>query len=418
MDNQNSHISWLVKKLQVFGDVILLDSQKKDHPASERSYLAAMPKKVLYGLGRYNYLRDGSRTVQIERNPWQTIKEFQESENDWLFGYLGYDLKNYSESLSSENLAYTSLPSYYFMVPELLIEFDQSGGFEIIKGEIPHLDPSINLENDGFLLQFSNKKSLTENEYKEKVELAHELIHEGEIYEINYSYLKTFDFEGSGWSLYQAMKEIGPVPFGAFLRINDIEVCCASPERFLKREGNRVFSQPIKGTISNLGDSDISHLKNEKNLAENLMIVDLVRNDLNRVAKPGSVNVLNLFEVQSFKTVHQLVSTVEGTVDSNINSMEIIEACFPMGSMTGAPKIAAMEAIEELEDYKRGIYSGAIGYIKPDGDFDFNVVIRTSIIEDNKLMYPVGGAITSDSTPEDEWQETLIKTDALKKALK
>lgn len=272
----------------------------------------------------------GHITVQIERNPWQAIKEFQESENDWLFGYLGYDLKNYSESLSSENLAYTSLPSYYFMVPELLIEFDQSGGFEIIKGEIPHLDPSINLENDGFLLQFSNKKSLTENEYKEKVELAHELIHEGEIYEINYSYLKTFDFEGSGWSLYQAMKEIGPVPFGAFLRINDIEVCCASPERFLKREGNRVFSQPIKGTISNLGDSDISHLKNEKNLAENLMIVDLVRNDLNRVAKPGSVNVLNLFEVQSFKTVHQLVSTVEGTVDSNINSMEIIEACFPM----------------------------------------------------------------------------------------
>jgi para-aminobenzoate synthetase component 1 len=148
------------------------------------------------------------------------------------------------------------------------------------------------------------------------------------------------------------------------------------------------------------------------------MIVDLVRNDLNRIAISGSVKVKNLFEVQTFDTVHQLVSTVECRVQNDKNSVEIIKACFPMGSMTGAPKIAAMKAIEKLEVYKRGIYSGALGYIKPNGDFDFNVVIRTAIINNEDLFYPVGGAITSDSNSEDEWDETLIKTEALKKALK
>jgi para-aminobenzoate synthetase component 1 len=267
-------------------------------------------------------------------------------------------------------------------------------------------------------LEISNESTINSEDYISNVVKAQDMIHEGDIYEINFSYLKEFDFLGSGWNLYQKMKEVGPVPFGAYLQIGEVEVCCASPERFLKREKNHVYSQPIKGTISNSEDSNLDELKNEKNLAENLMIVDLVRNDLNRVAIPGTVKVDNLFEVQSFETVHQLVSTVKCDVEDETDSIEIIKACFPMGSMTGAPKIAAMNAIEDLEDYKRGIYSGAIGYIKPDGDFDFNVVIRTAIIEDEKLTYPVGGAITSDSIPEDEWDETIIKTEALKKALK
>ncbi len=417
MDNLNSNISRLVKQLKEFGAVILLESQMEDHPASERSYLAAMPQKSLYGIGTLNYLQDRKSIKKFDQNPWQAIKDFQETENDWLFGYLGYDLKNYSENLSSGNKAFSSLPDYYFMNPGLVIVFDQSGEFEIVKGELPQLDHSDNLDNDGLPLKLWNENSISENDYHTKVELAHELIYEGDIYEINFSYLKTFDFEGSGWNLYQAMKEAGSVPFGAFMQINNIEVSCASPERFLKREDNQIFSQPIKGTISNNGQENLEELMSEKNRAENLMIVDLVRNDLNRISIPGSVKVENLFEVQSFDTVHQLVSTVKCQVDSSVHSVDIIEACFPMGSMTGAPKIAAMQAIDQLEDYKRGLYSGAIGYFKPNGDFDFNVVIRTSIIEDKKLMYPVGGAITSDSTPEDEWNETLVKTEALKKAL-
>jgi para-aminobenzoate synthetase component 1 len=153
--------------------------------------------------------------------------------------------------------------------------------------------------------------------------------------------------------------------------------------------------------------------ESEKERAENLMIVDLVRNDLNRIADKGSVKVSSLFEIQSFETVHQMVSTIECKVPNGTDSIELIKACFPMGSMTGAPKIAAMKAIDNYEQYKRGIYSGALGYLKPNGDFDLNVVIRTAIIEGNRLVYPVGGAITSDSDPEEEWEETLLKAQAI-----
>jgi para-aminobenzoate synthetase component 1 len=417
MDSRFLNINKIIKQLKVFGDVILLESQKQDHSASERSYIAALPKKAIHGVGKFVYQKMGSNISQLKQDPWAAIKDFREHNNDWLFGYLGYDLKNNIEDLRSDNESHNSLPSFYFMIPELLIEIDKSGEYKIIKGQIPPIDPSVML-GEITDLEISNESTINSEDYISNVVKAQDMIHEGDIYEINFSYLKEFDFLGSGWNLYQKMKEVGPVPFGAYLQIGEVEVCCASPERFLKREKNHVYSQPIKGTISNSEDSNLDELKNEKNLAENLMIVDLVRNDLNRVAIPGTVKVDNLFEVQSFETVHQLVSTVKCDVEDETDSIEIIKACFPMGSMTGAPKIAAMNAIEDLEDYKRGIYSGAIGYIKPDGDFDFNVVIRTAIIEDEKLTYPVGGAITSDSIPEDEWDETIIKTEALKKALK
>ena len=189
----------------------------------------------------------------------------------------------------------------------------------------------------------------------------------------------------------------------------------------LSKRGKKISSQPIKVTISRSEGDDESRIKalsnSEKERAENLMIVDLVRNDMSRVAKEGSVKVSNLFEIQSFETVHQMVSTVEGDVKEGIDSIDILKACFPMGSMTGAPKVAAMRSIEELEDYKRGIYSGAIGYFTPYDDFDFSVVIRTAIIEGEYLVYPVGGAITSDSDPELEWEETLVKAHAITKVI-
>ncbi|NBB77602.1 MAG: anthranilate synthase component I family protein, partial [Bacteroidetes bacterium] len=154
----------------------------------------------------------------------------------------------------------------------------------------------------------------------------------------------------------------------------------------------------------------IEELMNLKNRAENLMIVDLVRHDLSKVSKTGSVNVSSLYEVQSFGTVHQLISVIESEVEAGTDPIDIIETCFPMGSMTGAPKIEVMRAIDELECYRRGMYSGAIGYFSPEGDFDLNVVIRTALIQGERVIYPVGGAITSDSKPEEEWEETLIKS--------
>ena len=255
-------------------------------------------------------------------------------------------------------------------------------------------------------------------QYLRIIRQAQHQIKEGDFYEINISHQLRMAFDGEPWRLYQRMKEVGPVPFGAYVQMDDLVVCSQSPERFLRKEGRQVVSQPIKGTAERgRTDSDDDALKtkllsSDKERAENLMIVDLVRNDLGRIARQGTVKVPELFSIQSFDTVHQMVSTVKAEAEET-DPIAILEACFPMGSMTGAPKISAMKTIEKLEGYRRGVYSGAIGYITPEGDFDFNVVIRTALLKEGQLYYAVGGAITSDSDPEQEWQETLIKARAL-----
>ncbi|MDX1591299.1 MAG: anthranilate synthase component I family protein, partial [Balneolaceae bacterium] len=245
---------------------------------------------------------------------------------------------------------------------------------------------------------------------------------EGDFYELNFSYPIQGEYRGDPLDLYVNMRAINPVPIGAYIRTGNLHVCCSSPERYLKKTGSQIISEPIKGTAArhpNPGEDakQKESLLNEKNRAENLMIVDLVRHDLSRIAKTDTVRVSRLYDVQSFGTVHQLISTVTAEAMPDSDPVDVLEICFPMGSMTGAPKIAVMEAIEELEIYKRGIYSGAIGYITPTGDFDFNVVIRTALIQKNNLVYPVGGAITGDSDPKDEWEETLIKSRVLTRVL-
>lgn len=212
----------------------------------------------------------------------------------------------------------------------------------------------------------------------------------------------------------------------SYLRADHLHLCGASMERFLLKKGNKLISQPIKGTIQK-GDSPqedqclIQELENsEKDRAENVMIVDLVRNDLNRICERGSVHVPELFGIYSYLQVHQMISTVEGTVAHDKTLLNIIEATFPMGSMTGAPKIAAMQQIEQLENFKRGWYSGAVGYVTPDQDFDFNVVIRTVLCntKSKTLNYNAGGAITIDSVAESEWKEVKLKTKAITSILK
>jgi len=266
------------------------------------------------------------------------------------------------------------------------------------------------------------KYSVERDQYLECIKEAKRKISEGDYYELNLSHQLFARFEGDPYALYQKMREVGPVPFGAYMQKENLSVCSMSPERFLAKQGSRVYSQPIKGTIHRgVNETDDRKLREGlreslKDRAENLMIVDLVRNDLSRIARKGSVEVSELFQIQTFGTVHQMVSTVEAEAETE-NPIEIIKACYPMGSMTGAPKISAMKSIEELENYRRGIYSGAIGYLDPKGDFDFNVVIRTAIISGSNLFYSVGGAITGDSDPEQEWEETLVKARALTKVL-
>ncbi len=422
-DGEHIDLGSLIPMLQQRGSVVLLESQSYAHPAARKTFLAAHPLATLKAYGNRVICKRAGKTIEKkDADPWKELKRFRELSGGWLFGYLGYDLKNNLEQLSSENPDPVGAPDLFMMDPGLLIEITP-GGWTVLKGEIS--PENFNIQGEHFTKGYSIDKfvpKVREQDYLGMIRRAKEDIRDGQYYEINLSHQMSGLFSGEPFALYRDMKQAGPVPFGAYLFLGgtsgEFSICSASPERFLAKEDNRVFSQPIKGTIhrgaTKLEDRELKQwLKaSDKNKAENLMIVDLVRNDLGRIAQPGSVKVSNLFEVQSFETVHQMVSTVEA-IAGDQNPVDIIKACFPMGSMTGAPKIRAMRAIEELENYRRGIYSGAIGYLTPGGDFDFNVVIRTAIINRDQLFYSVGGAITSDSHPQEEWKETLVKAKAL-----
>lgn len=417
MKSKTTNIAPLITCFREKGPIILLESQMPTHPASKISYLAAEPEAWIKSRGNQVEIMEKGKVSTFKQNPWKAITDFRNKHKDWMFGYFGYDLKNYVEDLTSNNREIAEAADLFFMIPKVLISWNQNREIDVIKGEFPD-ETQINQDQFNNEIQIQLTNSISKSEYISRIEKAKRDIYEGEYYEINLSHSLEFNFDGDPWNLYQAMKAEGPVPFAAYLETGDLTICSSSPERFLSKSGNRVWSQPIKGTALRNRTSDRDEAvealkKSEKERAENLMIVDLVRNDLGRIAKNKSVKVTNLFEIQSFETVHQMVSTVECEVGEKADSIDIIKACFPMGSMTGAPKIAAMHAIEKYENYKRGVYSGAVGYLKPSADFDFNVVIRTALIKGNNLVYPVGGAITSDSDPEAEWEETLIKARAI-----
>lgn len=397
---------------------ILLESQMKNHPASKTTFIATGSVASIKVYGNEICVREEGVENVFQGEPWEALKEFRLAHTDWCFGFFGYDLKNQTEKLFSSNESLVDTPDLFFFVPEVVMEIDSKNELRSLKGELPKDLPRTIIENE---ITLELKNQILKAEYLRRINSAQSQIHEGDYYEINLSHPLEFKIEGSAWDLYQKMKDIGPVPFGSYIRVEDFDICSSSPERFLSKQGNKIISQPIKGTISRSEENDnlrIETLSNsEKERAENLMIVDLVRNDLSRIAKKGSVKVSNLFEIQSFETVHQMVSTIEAEIKQGEDSVDVLKACFPMGSMTGAPKVAAMIAIEEIENYKRGIYSGAIGYFTPTNDFDFSVVIRTAIVKGEKVVYPVGGAITSDSDPEMEWEETLVKAKAITKLI-
>ncbi len=350
---------------------------------------------------------------------------------DYRFGFLSYDLKNEIEKLSSCNKDRIQFPMIGFFVPRYVVEWDEKGKLIYLKGEE-------NKYSKDFIANFISQKDIQPNnkvklipglskeEYISKIEKLQDEIQYGNIYEV--TYCQEFYAEKSEIDplpTYFALNRATKASFSCFLEWEGRYLLSASPERFLKREGNRLITQPIKGTAkrgaNTVEDEKLKTelLASEKERAENVMIVDLVRNDLSRIAERNSVQVDELFGVYTFETVHQLISTVSATIDEKVTVLEILKSLFPMGSMTGAPKISAMNLIEKHETFKRGLYSGSVGYFKPNGDFDFNVVIR-SILYNAKLQSiscPVGGAITLKSTPEDEYEECMIKVKALKEVL-
>ncbi|TVR16006.1 MAG: anthranilate synthase component I family protein [Balneolaceae bacterium] len=420
----SSSDKWLDQVQSTFRDeeVILLESQMEGHPSSKKTLAALKPKRWIRAESDQITIFNGTRTTSFRGDPWEALKVFRNTKNGWLFGYLGYDLKNFTEKLQSVNRAMYQFPDLYFMEPESLLIYEN--------GEVSLYGNPVELENISPGKTESSKPDavdvkelVTKEEYIKNVVLIKERIAAGDFYELNYSYALQTEWKTHPYRLFQKMRAVNPVPFGAYIQMEEGAVCSISPERFLRKEGGKIISEPIKGTSVRMENAEADkqsrqELLNEKNRAENLMIVDLVRHDLSKVAKTGSVQVEKLFDVQSFGTVHQLLSTVVAEAANNTDAVDIVKECFPMGSMTGAPKIEVMKAIDNLENYKRGIYSGAIGYFTPDDDFDFNVVIRSAIVQNHCLTYPVGGAITSDSDADAEWEETKIKAQSLTKVFR
>lgn len=365
----------------------------------------------------------------IDNGDLQQLNVFLSKNAGWVFGHLSYHLKNFIYNLHDEKENKIDFPLFYFFRPQFLflIEDDQ------LTITAPHPDliykeiEKQTISNGGTVSKIDIQQKLTKEQYIDKIVSLQKHILRGDCYEINFCQeFFSENAEINPADVFQKLMSVSPNPFSVFYRIKDKYLICASPERFLMKQGNEIISQPIKGTIKrNLLDiGNEKALKNElihsaKDRAENVMVVDLVRNDLSKICEEGTVKVKELFAVYTFPQVHQMISTIKGVLKKEINFSQIIEATFPMGSMTGAPKHRVMQLIDQYETQSRGIFSGSVGYISPNGNFDFNVVIRSLMYNaaNKYLSYQVGSGITFYSQPEKEWEECLLKAEAIKKVL-
>ncbi|MEC3907749.1 aminodeoxychorismate synthase component I [Tamlana sp. 2201CG12-4] len=404
---------------QQFDDVVWLDSNNYEQKYS--SYDAVLAVDAFTG-------------IQTDFNKgFEKLKEYQIHTKDWIFGYLTYDLKNDVENLESNNFDGLGFPDLYFFQPKKLFLFkrDQVEIWYLncvedeLKYDLNEIE-QINRSNEQLQNDIKIKLRIHKDEYFEKVNqmLAH--IHRGDIYEANFCQeFYAENTEINPLETYQKLNSISKPPFASFIKLQDKYVLSASPERYIKKQEHAIISQPIKGTAKRSVNPEEDELlksnlfNDKKERSENIMIVDLVRNDLSKTALKGSVQVEELCRVYTFDQVHQMISTVTSKIEDRTHPVDVIKSTFPMGSMTGAPKISAMKIIEDLEETKRGVYSGAIGYFSPSGDFDFNVVIRSILYNHVKkyVSYSVGGAITAKSDPLQEYEECLVKAKAMRTVL-
>jgi para-aminobenzoate synthetase component 1 len=369
----------------------------------------------------------------IEENPWLTsAKELQSVlGTDWFFGFFSYEYSTVWERVKPTNPSFLSVPQLQFFRPKkiwllkgntltaLYLESDDS---------ITDFSQITNTEisSDSSLTSINLTPRITKDVYLQHANALKKHIMRGDIYEVNYCMEWYADgVTISPITLFNALNEIGKTPFSAFLSFGNKYLMSASPERFLRRRGDALTSQPIKGTAARQEDAALDKSvaealrQDSKERSENIMITDLVRNDLSRIAQKGSVEVSEQCEVYTFAQVHQMISTITAQCDSNLSSLDVINACFPMGSMTGAPKQRAMELINQHEHGQRGLYSGAVGYFNPNGDFDFNVVIRSLVYDATSkyLSTHVGSALTAAADPSKEYDECQLKVKAIKRVL-
>ncbi len=365
-------------------------------------------------------------------NAFEQLKRFQATTHSEIFGFIGYDLKNQIEKLNSNHSDNIGLPELYFFKPRYIFEITEGKltvnrnypeTFEIIELILNLRLPEERTEIKQKLIL---KPRTSKADYLNNIHAIRLQIEEGDFYELNYC--NEFYSEGVSISpveTFLTLNKKSLAPFSCYFKLRSHYLLCASPERFLKKGKRTLISQPIKGTIrKGLTESENRALKNQlsadtKERAENVMIVDLVRNDLAKSAKAGTVKAEELFQVYEFNTIHQMISTISAQMREDIHWVDVLKNTFPMGSMTGAPKVMVMQMIEKYENFKRGLFSGSVGYITADEDFDFNVVIRSILYNDatKYLSVRVGGAITYDSVPEKEYKEILLKAKGMMEVL-
>lgn len=356
------------------------------------------------------------------------LAAFRQQNPGWLAGFFGYDLKNEVEDLSSDNTDNLHFPDLYFFAPEHLLIIT-GNEVEIISGDAEHILNDIEqqaLNPPSQITGIKLQTRFTRAEYLTAAEKIKAHINRGDIYVTNFCQEFFADHISiDPVSTFLQLNTISPNPFASFFKWKNNYILCASPERFLAKRANKLISQPIKGTAKRgktvAEDEAIKQAlrNNPKELQENVMIVDLVRNDLTRSAKQGSVTAENLFAIHSFSQVHQMISTVVCELEDDISPVQAIKNTFPMGSMTGAPKISSMQLMEQYERSRRGVYSGAIGYFNPHNDFDFNVVIRSLLYNatEQYLSFQTGSALTYHADPKNEYEECLLKAKAIMQVL-
>ncbi|GAB5378843.1 MAG: aminodeoxychorismate synthase component I [Aliiglaciecola sp.] len=427
---------------------MLLDSANSSHVNARFDFFVAAPMATIVAFGTDCQISEnGQQDIRCQGNPLSIVRSLMKrvlGDSDSLplqdnnpgihlpfhcgaAGYFGYDLGRCFENLpdSSEH-SYSTPDMAIGLYTWCVVKDNVKGVFYLV--ELPGFDnPNTNdieslvnaklhYSDSNFCMSTSWQANMDKTRYQQSLDKVHEYLRAGDCYQVNFAQRFSAQYQGSEWSAYLSLRKANQAPFSAFIRLDESVILSISPERFISLNDKKVKTQPIKGTRPRFVDNKVKDQEqitllqsSPKDKAENLMIVDLLRNDLSRSCAPGTIDVPQLFEVESFEAVHHLVSTVTGQLDDNFDAYDLLQGAFPGGSITGAPKVRAMEIIDELEPNRRNIYCGSIGYIDVLGNMDTNICIRTLLCENDTMYCWAGGGIVLDSTSEDEYQESLDK---------
>ncbi|WP_151670793.1 aminodeoxychorismate synthase component I [Nitrincola schmidtii] len=434
--------SQVFAQLRPLGQAVILDSCYPQSQFGRYDIITAAPVKTARLTQQGLEYRELNGTWQsVQQEPFSLLQEWLETLspiaskppfNGGLIGYFSYDLGRHLERLPNQAIADINLPDFYvgLYLQAVVIDHHAKQSWLVVHetaNQITVKQFQQRLETvadtgkeTSFHLLNAFTSNVSETDYQQALDRIHHYIEAGDCYQINFAQRFTASYQGDPWQAWQLLKESAPTPFAAFIDLDNDAVLSLSPERFLFCDTDgQVETRPIKGTRPRGIDSSGDHanakelLTSEKDRAENVMIVDLLRNDLSKVCQPGSVKVPELFKLESYPNVHHLVSSVAGKLEDNKHPLDLLRACFPGGSITGAPKIRAMEIIDELEPHRRSVYCGSIAYVSACGQMDSSITIRTLVCHQQQIHCWAGGGIVADSNTEAEYAETYSKVNNL-----